>query len=234
MSWLPDVGLLRLALLVVAGRRFWLLAVMPLLWLLFQAAVLLLAAGEGFGPAGAQGALIGLPLTFVAIFLGMRIIAGEVDGRSLEITYTVPGGCERVWWTKLLASALVLVAAETLLAVATYVFFTPFPWSALYGAMQAALFYLVLSMGMATLFRSEAAGAMGIAAVLGFNGLISGLGENQVRISPFWNPYALEDADPIELFAWTLQNRIGIILAIAAILALAFMRANRRERMLGA
>ena len=111
---------------------------------------------------------------------------------------------------------------------------TPFPWSALYGAMQAALFYLVLSMGMATLFRSEAAGAMGIAAVLGFNGLISGFGEQQLRISPFWNPYALENADPVELFAWTLQNRVGIILATAAILALAFMRANRRERMLGA
>ncbi len=75
---------------------------------------------------------------------------------------------------------------------------------------------------------------MGTAAILGFNGLISGFGEQQVRISPFWNPYALEDADPIELFAWTLQNRIGIPLAMAAILALAFMRANRRERMLGA
>ena len=103
-----------------------------------------------------------------------------------------------------------------------------------YGAMQAALFYLVLSMGMATLLRSEAAGVMGIAAILGFNGLISGFGENQVRISPFWNAHALGDADPTELFAWTLQNRIGIILAMAAILALAFMRANRRERMLGA
>ena len=234
MSWLPDFGLLRLALLVVAGRRFWLLAVLPLLWLLFQAGVLLLSAGEGFRPAGAQGALIGLPLTLVAVFLGMRIIAGEIDGRSLEIAYTVPGGCERVWWAKLFASALLLAVAETLLATATYFFFTPFPWSALYGAMQAALFYLVLSMGMATLFRSEAAGAMGIAAVLGFNGLISGFGEQQLRISPFWNPYALENADPVELFAWTLQNRVGIILATAAILALAFMRANRRERMLGA
>mgnify|MGYP000592588892 CR=1 FL=1 len=39
-----------------------LLAVLPLLWLLFQAGVLLLTSGEGFGPAGAQGALIGLPL----------------------------------------------------------------------------------------------------------------------------------------------------------------------------
>jgi cyclopropane-fatty-acyl-phospholipid synthase len=53
-----------------------------------------------------------------------------------------------------------------------------------------------------------------------------------VRISPFWNPYALEDADPIELFAWTLQNRIGIPLAMAAILALNFIRANRSECML--
>jgi len=234
VSWFPDFGLLRLALLVIAGRRFWMLVLLPLLWLLFQAGVLLIGTGEGFGPSSAQGTLIGLPLTLVAVFLGMRIIAGELDGRSLEIAYTVPGGCERVWWTKLCASALVLVAAETLLAATTYLFFTPFPWSALYGAMQAALFYLVLSMGMATLFRSEAAGAMGIAAVLGFNGLISGFGENQVRISPFWNPYALENADPVELFAWTLQNLVGIVLATAAILALAFMRANRRERMLGA
>ena len=208
MTWRPDFGLLCLALLVVGGRRFWLLTVLPL--------------------------LVGLPLTLVAIFLGMRVIAGEIDARSLEIANTVPGGCERVWWAKLVASGLVLVAAETLLAATTYMFFTSFPWSALYGAMQAALFYLVLSMGMATLFRSEAAGAMAIAAILGFNGLTTGFGDTQVRISPFWSPHALEDAGPVELLAWTLQNRIGIVLAMAAILALAFMRANRRERMLGA
>ncbi|MCH7747506.1 MAG: hypothetical protein E2P06_11670 [Acidobacteria bacterium] len=232
MSWRPDVGLLRLALLVVAGRRFWLLPLLPLLWLLFQAGVILIGAGEGFTPSSAQGTLIGLPLTLLAVFFGIRIIAGEIDGRSLEIAYTVPGGCERVWWAKLFASALALLMSEALLAVATFIFFTPFPWSALYGAMQAALFYLVLSMAMATLFRSEAAGAMGTAAILGLNGLISGFGENQVRISPFWNPYALENADPTELFAWTLQNRIGVVLAMVAIVALAFMRANRRERML--
>ncbi len=234
MTWRPDFGLLRLALLMVAGRRFRLLPLLPLLWLLFQAGVLLIGGGRGFAPSSAQGTLIGLPLTLLAVFLGIRIIAGEIDGRSLEIAYTVPGGCERVWWAKLFASALVLLASEALLAVATFIFFTPFPWSALYGAMQAALFYLVLSMGMATLFRSEAAGAMGITAILAFNGLISGFGENQVRISPFWNPYALEDPDPVEVFAWTLQNHVGIVLAMAAILSLAFMRANRRERMLGA
>lgn len=233
MSWRPDVRLLRLALLAMAGRRFWLLALLPLLWLAFQAVVLLIGAREGFEPPAAQGVLIGAPLTALAVFLGMRVIAGEIDGRTLEIAYTVPGGCERVWWTKLGASVLVLIAAEALLACLTYAFFVPFPWDALYGAMQAALFYLVLSMGMATLFRSEAAGAMAIAAILAFNGLITGFGDNQVRISPFWNPHAIEDADPTELLAWTLQNRIGIPLVMTAILALAFMRANRRERMLG-
>jgi hypothetical protein len=233
MSWRPDFGLLRLSLLVVAGRRFWLLPLMPLTWLLFQAGVLLIGTGEGFAPSSAQGPLIGVPLTLLAVFLGIRIIAGEIDGRSLEIAYTVPGGCERVWRTKLLAAVLILLAAEALLATATFIFFTSFPWSALYGAMQAACFYLILSMAMATLFRSETAGAMATAAILGFNGLLTGFGENQLRASPFWNPYALEEADPAELFAWTLQNRIGIVLAIAAILSLAFMRANRRERMLG-
>ena len=229
-----NLGLLRLALMVVAGRRYWLLPLLPLLWLLFQAGVLLIGAGEGFTPSSAQGSLVGLPLTLLAVFLGLRIIAGEIDGRSLEIAYTVPGGCERVWWAKLFASTLVLLASETLLVAGTYIFFTPLPWGALYGALQPALFYMVLAMGMATLFRSEVAGAMGVAAVLGFDMLISGFGQNPVRISPFWNPAAIDDADAAELLAWSLQNRIGILLAMAAILGLAFMRANRRERMLGA
>ena len=241
MSRWGDIGLLRLSLLILAGRRFWVLPLLPLLWLGFQAARLLLGLGERFEPVSAQGTLIGLPLTMLAVFLGLRIIAGEIDGRSLEIAYTVPGGCQRVWWAKLLAAGLVLCVSEVLLAVATLFFFTGrFPLGALYGAFQAAAFYLVLSMAMATLFRSEAAGAMGTAAVLGFNGLLTGFGQNQIRASPFWNPYLLEEgvgnrpaADPTELFAWTLQNRVGVVLVMAAILALAFMRANRRERMLG-
>jgi len=231
----PDVGLVRYALIVVAGRRYWLLPLLTLGWLVFQAGVTLLGAeGERAAQDSAQGTLIGVPLTLLGAFLGLRIIAGEIDGRSLEIAYTVPGGAERVWWAKILASVLLLLASEAILASVTFVFFTPFPASALYGALQPALFYLVLAMGLATLFRGEAAGAMGVAAILGFNALITGFGENQVRISPFWNPLALDDPDPTELLAWTLQNRIGIVLAMAAILALTFMRANRRETMLGA
>lgn len=233
MSLRGGSELVHLAALTLAGHRFWLLPLLPLGWLAFQAAALLLGAEARLEPASAQGALIGFPLTLLAVFLGVRIIAGEIDGRSLEIAYTVPGGCQRVWWAKLLAAWLLLVAGELLLAGATFVFFTAFPWSALYGALQAATFYLVLSMAMATLLRSEAAGAMAAAAILAVNGLLTGFGDNQLRISPFWNPHAVDSSDGAEVFAWTLQNRVGVLLAVAGITALAFMRANRRERMLG-
>ena len=104
----------------------------------------------------------------LAVFLGLRVIAGEIDGRSLEIAYTVPGGCERVWWTKLAGACMVLVVAEALLAIPVWLFFTgPFPLVALYGALQAAIFYMVLALALATLFRSEVAGAMATAAVFG-------------------------------------------------------------------
>ncbi len=232
MSVLPDFKLLRLALLVIAGRRFWLLPLLPLGWLVVVRIIMFMDASLTFDDTSVQGPLLAVPLTLLAVFLGIRIIAGEIEDRSLEIAYTVPGGCKRIWYTKLLAASGVIISAEILLASAVFVFITPFPAGVLYGALQAAGFYLILAMAMATLFRSEAAGAMATAAVLGLNGALTDFGDNQIRISPFWNPYALADTDPTELFAWTLQNHIGILLAIAAIGSLAFMRANRREQML--
>jgi ABC-type transport system involved in multi-copper enzyme maturation permease subunit len=225
--------LLRLSLLVIAGRRFWLLPLLPLVWLGVVRILMLIDSSMVYDDTSVQGPLLAVPLTLLAVFLGIRIIAGEIEDRSLEIAYTVPGGCKRIWFTKLIAAGLVIVSAEILVASAVYVFITPFPAGVLYGALQAAGFYLILAMAMATLFRSEAAGAMATAAVLGMNGAITDFGDNQIRISPFWNPYAMEDTDPTELFAWTLQNHIGILLAIVAIGSLAFMRANRREHMLG-
>lgn len=231
MSFLPDLTLLRLAMLTLAGRYFWVLPLLPLLWLVVVGTVFWLD-GEIIAPEEAQGVLLAVPMTALAVFMGIRIIGGEIDDRSLEIAYTVPGGCERLWYAKLFAAVAVLLCSEVLLGLSVYAFFTPYPLAALYGALQASCFYLILALAFATLFRSEAAGAMATVLVLGLNGLITDFGDNQIRISPFWNPYALTDADPTELFAWTLQNHIGMLLAMVAILSLAFMRANRREQML--
>ena len=88
-------------------------------------------------------------------------------------------------------------------------------------------------MFFAALSKSEAAGALITVVVLMLNGLITGFGQNQIRISPFWNPGVLVGSDAGQLLAWTLQNRIGFALIIAAVIALAFGRAEQRERILG-
>lgn len=219
----------RLAARLVAGRFFWILALVPLLWTAFHA--LTLAAGgreEAFGPRDAQNFLIAMPLIMLAIFLGVRVIAGEVDARRLEIAYTVPGGSQRVWIAKLLASLGILILAEVILAVVSYAIFTSFPLTALYGALQAAIFYLVLAMGLGALFKSEVTGAMLSAFALAFN-----LTFATSRFSPMFNPLAVsERIDDIQVLGWAVQNRVGFVLVIAALIALAFGRAERREKML--
>ena len=228
------IAVLRLSAILLAGRRYWLLPLLPLLWLGVQAILLLAGAATGFERDAAQNTLIGMPVAVLAVFLGGRIITGELDQRSLEIAYTVPGGAHRVWLGKLVAAALLLLASLALMASVTFAFFTDFPvFQSLYGAGQGVAFYLVAAMGFATIFRSEVAGALTTTGLLGLNGLITGFGENPLRISPFWNPLSVDRADADQMLAMSVQNRIGIALAIAAIVALTFARAERREKMLG-
>ncbi len=228
------IAVLRLSAILLAGRRYWLLPLLPLLWLGVQAILLVAGAATGFERDAAQNTLIGMPVAVLAVFLGGRIITGELDQRSLEIAYTVPGGAHRVWLGKLAAAALLLLASLALMASVTFAFFTDFPvFQSLYGAAQGVTFYLAAAMGFATMFRSEVAGALTTTGLLGFNGLITGFGENPLRISPFWNPLSVDRADADQMLAMSVQNRIGIALAIAAIVALTFARAERREKMLG-
>lgn len=229
--WQRGVGtfhLVRTSARLLVGRHFWLATLPPLLWP-GVLAVSLLTGGmeEAPEPADAQGMLIGFPLAVLAIFLGVRVIAGEIDARRLEIAYTVPGGSHRVWLAKLAAAWSLLVLSEMLLAGVAYAFFTSYPPGALYGALQAATVYLVLAMALAALLKSEVAGAMVTVLVFILTVMLTGS-----RFSPFWNPLTARGIDPTQLFAWTLQNRIGFLLFIAAVVALGFARAERREKML--
>jgi hypothetical protein len=181
-----------------------------------------------FLAADVQNLLIGFPLTVLGIGFGVRIIAGEMDFRTLEIAYTVPGGAHRVWLAKLASATLLLVAAEALLALATITL--DYPLGALYGALQAAIFYMVLSMAFSALFKGEAVGALLTVVVLVLNFLVHA--PLQV-ISPFFNPEILTFFDEADVLAMTVRNRIGYVLIIAAITALSFGRAESREKILG-
>ena len=228
-----GVLLVKLALRWQLGRRMWLAPVLALGWPAYQAASLLGGWQDGrFAAVDAQNYLIGLPLFVLAIGLGVGIIAGEIEQRTLEVTYTVPGGARRVWLAKLLAAALPLLAAAALLAIVTATFFTSYPLQALYGALQGAAFYLVLAMGLGALLKSEITAALVAALVLFLNGFLSGFGEVQRRWSPFFNPLGVPDASSSDLLGWTIQNRIGVALLILAIVALSCVRAERREQLL--
>lgn len=231
-AWLADaVRLLHLSARVTAGRRYWIAPLLPLLWIGFQLFRLLIGwRDEAFTPADAQNVLIGFPLTILAIGLGVRIIAGEMDFRTLEIAYTVPGGTHRVWLAKLSAALLLLVAAEALLALTSFLFCTGFPPGALYGALQAAVFYMILATGFSALFKGEAVGALMACVVLAINLPFQG---GLPALSPFYNAAARFNLDAADVLAEMVRNRIGYALVIAVIAALSFGRAEQRERVLG-
>ena len=227
-----TLRLLALSARMLAGRRYWLAALAPLLWT--AGAVFWVLVGwreDDYTAVDAQNLLIALPLTILAIGLGVRVVAGEIDRRTLEIAYTVPGGAHRVWLAKLTAATILLVLAELPVALGTYLFCTEFEAGALYGAFQGALFFLVLSMSLATLFRSETAGALVSVGVLL---LCFPIQEGTLRLSPFWNPARLIESDPGQVLAWTTQNRIGFAILIALVVVLGFGRAENRESLLGA
>ena len=228
-----NLQLYRLAAITTTGRTFWIWPFVPLGWLAFIYTLEHFDLAN-FNQSDAQNLLIGFPMGVVAILLGVRIVASEINARNLEIIYTVPGGCEKVWWTKLLGAVFLLLPTCILLATISWFFITHFSWWSLYGAFQGAVFYLVLSMGLATLFRSEVGGAVIAVVVFFFNLAITGFDSTQMRISPFFNPYDVQDIDLVELAAHTIQNRIGYALVILALIGLTFMRTNRKERMLGA
>jgi len=222
-----------LALRLQLGRRFWIAPLLTLAWPAYRALTLL--AGwrqQSFEPVDAQNTLIGIPLTILAIGLGVRVIASEIEQRTLEVTYTVPGGARRVWIAKLVGAVLPILIAEVLLAVITAALFTPYPLLSLYGSFQGAVFYLVLAMGLGALSRSEITAALLASVLFAFNGFATGFGDLSTRWSPLYNPLGAAGANPVDLLAWTLQNRIGVALMVVALTALACTRAERREQLL--
>jgi MFS family permease len=223
--------LTQLSIQLIAGRRFYITVLLPLLWPAFQAFLLLMGWRETKIEAVNIQMLIGLPLVIYAIFLGIRIIASEVDRRTLEVAYTVPGGSHRIWLANMTASFCLLLFSEMLLAIFTLVLFTSFPFVTFYGALQAAVFYMVVGMAFAAFFRSEISGAMATALLLTINIMISSFG-NTMRLSPFFNPLAF-DSNMTDVSAYTIQNRILFIIVISAITLLTFSRVERREKMLG-
>jgi len=230
---LDRIELLRLSTRLQLGRRAWLVPALALIWPAYRAISLVFGwRQQSFTEDDVQNGLIGVPVYMLAVGLGVRIIASEIEQRTLEVTYTVPGGAKRVWMAKLVGAMLPLIVAGLLIAIVTAIFLTPYSPHVLYGSLQGAAFYLVLGMGLGALFRSEITAALVGSVILLLNGFVIGFGEYQTRWSPLFNPVAADNINEADLLAYTIQNRIGFALLIAALVALACARAERREQLL--
>ena len=239
-----DFDFIHYAMIALAGYRFWFLPLLALVWIMFQYFLRMRNGLEVINLLTIQYTIIGLPLTALAIFFGVRIIAGEVDERSLEIAYTIPGGSERLWLAKLFSAFLILLFTTLILSILVYAIFKPFPFGMAYGLLQDACFYMILAMALGVLFRSMTSAIISTTAIVCLNILLTDFGENQLRFLPFFNPYVFLESSttstiidggftsPKELLAWTIQNRITIALLMSLTLTLAFMRAGKHETML--
>jgi ABC-type transport system involved in multi-copper enzyme maturation permease subunit len=233
-GFVDALELLHLSLKLQFGKRFWLYPLLPLIWPLFH--TFLIAIGEnsdGFQSDDAQNLLIGVPLCFLAIAIGMQIISSEIEQRTLEVCYTVPGGAQRIWLAKLAAGLLILVAAEIISGTYVRFVFTDYPPAALYRSLQGAVFCLALSMALGALFKNKMTAGMASVIIFFLSGAVTGMGDNPTRYSPYFNPLRLtQSMSSQELLYWLLQNHIGFAMVIVTIVILTFSRAERREVML--
>lgn len=228
---LQELEVLRYAAIAIAGHKFWLIPIIvPIVWLAPQSGMEILD-WVTIRDEGIQFRLA-VPLGFVGLFLGLRIIASEINARTLEIVYTVPGGAEKVWWVKILASLMILLLTEAVMGVYAWFLITPYNLESLYGALQVGMFYMAVAMGFSTLFRSEVAGAIVAVVALGLNIVFTEFGREQHWLSPIYNPHAIDNEVLKTIIVETLRNRIIMALAILLIFSLAFLRGNRREKLL--
>jgi len=219
--------LLQFSISVQFGRTFWWFFLGVLLWPLLQALFLLAGLRTSFTPVDTQNNLIGFPLYCLAIGIGIRIIAHEIEKRTLEVCYTVPAGAKRVWLSKLFSASILILIAEIPLAVSISFFFTSTPISALYGAFQGAIFYLVLSMWAGVILRSEL-----MAAMISFLILFLDLSAVTGRWSALFNPLKYADSSAEEILAWSFQNYLSVSIVIIIIASVSFALAEKREKLL--
>ena len=229
------IELLHLSLKLQLGNHFWLYPLLPLAWPI----LMLIADFIGFAnldaptPGAAQNIIIGVPIYILAVGIGMQIISSELEARTLEVCYTVPGGAQRIWLAKLAAALLVIVTAILLLALFCRLVYTSFPPAALYRVLQGAMFFLALSMGAGALFRNKMTAGMVSLVVMFFTGAVTGFGEIHPRYTPFFNPLGLaQSMSAEELLYYLLQNHLGFAMLIATLVILTFSRVERRELML--
>ena len=229
---LEYLRLLWLARLSLAGRWSFALAFAPIVWPLLLAVLLLMSPEDaGYEPQSVATVLLGPAVAALGIGFGVRIVGAEIEQRTIELAYTVPGGAKKVWTAKLIAAGATLVLSTLLTGGFVAALLTEFPPNVLLDALLASLTYMCLALWLSVITRSEVTGAL-----LSVPLLVLGILLGETRFSPFFNTLELVESGQYatrEIVAWSTQNRVGQALACLALVLMAYGGADRREKLLG-
>lgn len=230
-----TIALLRYALIMQFGRRIWLVACLPFMWLVLQQLLLWAGWHENFTADMVQNSLIGFPLYCFAIACGVRVVAADIEHRTLEVALSASGGAWQIWTVKTLAAALLLGCSLLIMSLACWLLLsnfssTEFPWIALIGVSKALLFFLIMSVYVGSRIKSE---LPALAIMLGV--LALGLAQSDQFWSPLFNPLntnMLEQYSTYQIATWTQRNHVLCATLLALIVWLLHSRSEHSEQLI--
>ena len=210
------------------GHRFWMLPFAVFIWPLLQASMMFMGWKQGgFELVDVQNRLMGYPLYLMAIGIGVGLIANEVEKRTLEVSFTLPGGAARIWINKLIAASFLIIVAEFILAFCTWIFFTGITSGIIIRVFQGAIFYLVLAMTAGAFFKNSLIAGIVTCFVLFINSYFTNR-----SWSPVFNPLTINNLSTGDLMQLIIRNHFIIVLAIFVMALLTFLRIEQREALL--
>lgn len=178
--------------------------------------------------------LLMIPMTVLAIFLGMQVIAAEKDKRTLETMFTIAGSPYKIWLIRFGTLHFILLLFTFGLATLTYFTFLDLP---VVGATLHAYapVYLIcnLTIYFAIKFRSGLGAAMVTAGTVLLSLMLSGI-LGDTRFFLYFNAYAdpPRQIGPETWNLWMWQNKIGVFVLGSLLLFFSLRGLLRRERLL--
>jgi len=177
--------------------------------------------------------LLEFPLSALAVYLNMQLIAGEKENRTLEVMFTTAGSRYKVWLLRLGTLNAILLALA--LGLSTLAFFTfadlPIAGAAL-NAFVPTFFVGNMTLYFSVRFRSGFAAGM-VAAGLLLALLMFSEAINETRYFLYFNPYHVpRELDPETWNLWMWQNRLAVSVLAGLFLFAALRGMEVRERLL--
>lgn len=210
------------------GHRFWMLPFAVFIWPLLQACMVFIGWKQGgFELVDVQNRLMGYPLYLMSIGIGVGLIANEVEKRTLEVSFTLPGGSAKIWINKLIAASFLIIMAELILGLCTWIFFTGITSGIVIRVFQGAIFYLVLAMTAGAFFKNSLIAGIVTCFVLFANSYFT-----NGSWSPVFNPLTINNLSAGDLMQLIIRNHFIVIAAIFVMALLAFLRMEQREALL--